>query len=107
MAIFKLPIRNDLPAYDFSIDLDGVNYTLSFRYNSRMSLWIMDIKDSEQNNLKMGIPIQTEVDLISTLKKEGFPDGTFLAIHETGLKIDADREAFGNTIDLYYEEASE
>ncbi len=105
MALIEIPVRNDLPAYKFSLDLDAKSYVLSFRYNGRMERWVMDLLDDTENPIRTGIKILTTVDLFPILKKETMPQGTFLAFHETGLEINAERIEFGDSVKLFYNEA--
>ena len=42
MAVIELPVRNDLPNYEFKSELDGVVYTLRFRFNERLNDWVFD-----------------------------------------------------------------
>jgi hypothetical protein len=46
MAILEIPLRNDVPAYTFQIELEGVTYTLTVSFNARMNRWTMDVADS-------------------------------------------------------------
>jgi len=104
MALVVLPIRNDLPAYKFKLDLDSKTYVLSFRYNGRMARWFMDLLDESDNQIRMGIKILTNVNLFTILKKTNMPQGDFLAFHETGLELNAERLEFGEEVKLYYNE---
>lgn len=104
MAIITIPARSDLPAYEFRFDLDDSVFTLSFRYNSRMKKWLMDIKTQSGDPLRMGIPLLTAVRLLPKQRPSTFPKGDFLMIHETGLYIDSEREEIGEIIKLFYQE---
>jgi hypothetical protein len=106
MATIIIPARADLPAYEFRFDLDDEVFTLSFRFNSRMSKWIMDIKTQDGTPLRMGIPLLTAVKLLNEQRPSTYPKGNFLMMHETGLYIDSEREELGQIIKLYYQEAS-
>lgn len=107
MAIFEMPVRNDIAAYSFKIELDLVIYTLSFRYNKRMSSWIMDIADEQESPILMGIPVQTNVALINRFIDEQLPPGQFLCLDETGDQRSPDRDNFGLDIKLLYLDRSE
>ena len=105
MAIVEIPVRSDLPAYQFGIDLDGVNFKFSFRFNTRMGRWLWDILDTEENPILMGVPLLVNLDLIGRYKIEELPLGSFICINETGTSNNPGRYDLGNNVKLLYEEA--
>lgn len=105
MATLIIPVRADLPAYKFQIDLEAKLYTFKFRYNERMDRWVMDIADENENALLSGIAILTDWDLIGRFKNDALPPGTFLAMDESGERKYAAREDLGNDIKLFYIES--
>ena len=106
MALLTIPIDNENAAYDFQVDLDGVTYTLDFKFNGRSNLWQMSILDAEGDNLIIGaVPVLTNAVLnYPYLATPGTPPGTFIAIDETGQEQNANRDNFGTDIKLFYEE---
>lgn len=106
MAVLELPVRSDFKAYSFQTELDGVVYTLTFRFNDRMSLWVMDIGDSSGNEILNGILLQTDVALTDQYVKEDLPPGRFICIDESGESKDAGVDDLGNDVKLLYEEAT-
>ena len=106
MATLELPVRGDVPAFDFKQDLDGTSYTLTFRWNSRMNLWIFSLATEEGVSLLEGLPVQTDVDIKGRFKGEDLPTGLFLAFDETGKQRNADRETFGKEVKFLYQEAN-
>lgn len=106
MAILEIPVRSDIPSYQFRIELDGTIYTLRFKWNTRMEIWIMDIADEQDNDLLNGIPVYTDVDLKQRFRQETLPPGLFVAYDETGARRNADRDTFGNEVKLFYQEAT-
>lgn len=56
MASIVIPTI-DSPFYSIRTTLDGADYTLNFRYNTREQRWYMDIYDSEEVALLLGIKI--------------------------------------------------
>lgn len=98
-----LPLANDLPWYFFTIGLSGVQYTLSFRYNTRMDRWIMNVADALQN------PILSSITLLINRVLAGqfhyitsFPVGTFFVLDSTNTDTQPTRYSFGTGNVSYY-----
>ncbi len=107
MATLVMPVRADLPAYTFQIDLESKLFTFTFRYNERMDRWIMDIADENENELLLGTPILTQTNLIERFKDDNLPPGEFFAIDESGEDKQPGREDLGNDVKLFYVETEE
>lgn len=105
MALIEIPVRSDLKAYEFQIELDGLIYTLGFRYNERMGRWLMDISDVVEEEILNGIVLLTNVPLTDDYLKDGLPPGRFICDDRTGKNRDAGEDDLGNDIRLLYEEA--
>ena len=106
MGLIELPVRSDFPSYEFTCDLDGVVYTLKFRYNVRFARWVMDIADSIAEDIVTGIPMLTDIDLLAHISNEDLPPGRFILVDETGASRNPGETDLGNDIKLIYEEAS-
>lgn len=102
MEVFTLPMRNDFPAYTFRVDLSNVIFTISVRYNTRMSRWIVDVQDSSGNPIVMGLPVLLEGDLYSRFGRAALPEGIMVAIADTLDQLQPTRNSFGNTHSLLY-----
>lgn len=105
MATLTIPVRSDLQAYSFTIELDGAVYLLRFRYNTRLARWIMDIAGTDGVNVVAGVPLLTNCDLIDRYTMRGLPPGKFLAYDESGDAANAELADLGNPIVLLYQEA--
>ena len=105
VATLVIPVRADLPAYKFQIDLESVLYTFSFRYNERMDRWIMDIADQNENDILLGTPILTRFNLVERFKTASLPPGEFFALDESGNAKQPGRDDLGNDVKLFYVEA--
>lgn len=105
MALLTLPINNDSPAFTFFANLDGNSYKFSFRYNSRMSLWIFDLYDNEDNPLFLGKPFQTDVDFLRQVVDVTRPPGLLFCANNKEVGVDADRFTIGTDVLFYYLEA--
>ncbi len=106
MALLELPVRSDLKAYSFKVDLDGTVYTLSFRYNQRMNRWLMDIATEAEDDLINGIVLLTDVILNKQYVVDGMPPGTFICEDRTGEGKTAGLNDLGNDVRLLYQEIS-
>ena len=102
-----MPVRSDLPAYKFQLDLEQILYTFTFRYNERMDRWIMDIADENEDDLLLGTVVLTEWPLIQRFKDDRLPPGEFMAIDESGEFKYPGREELGNDVKLFYIESGD
>ena len=107
MAFLQLPIRSDIPAYDFQAELDGVLYTLGFSYNTRAGYWTMDIFDSNETPILVGIRVISGWLLTNRFVMAGLPPGDFLVYDTSGKNEDPLQADFGTTKILLYADASE
>lgn len=106
MALIEVPTRSDLKAYEMQVELQGITYTLNFRYNERMDRWLLDIADSIGVELLNGIVLLTNVPLTDDYVIAGLPPGRFICEDTTGQNKDAGADDLGNDVRLLYEEAS-
>lgn len=104
--ILELPVRSDIPSFEFKQELEGVVYTLKFKWNERMARWLMSIADEVGEDLLAGIPVQTNVDIKGRFKQSTLPPGLFLSYDNSGAARNPDRDTFGSDVKFYYEEAS-
>lgn len=100
--IFVMPTTNDFPWYQQRVTISEVVYTITIRYNSRMSRWMMDIGDAVNNLLHVGVPILIERDLLGQYVVQGLPPGLFYAIDETNQGTEPTRFAFKTTHGFFY-----
>lgn len=105
MALIKLPIDSLRSNYSFKIDLEGVTYTLSFRYNTRDTVWIMDIADEGENIILSGISLVLGTILLERFTNGNIPPGDFFILSLEDGTSEATRENFGTDVLLMYEEA--
>lgn len=108
MAIVEMPVRNDLPAFDFKQELEGTVFTFAFRFNVRFNAWIMDILDETGDvPIILGTPVFTDVDILSRFIYDTLPPGQFVVLDETGAQRNPDRDNFGGEVKLFYVESVE
>ena len=106
MATIELPVRSDLPAFEFTLDLEEALYTLAFRWNDRKERWLMDIKDSNGADLLMGIVLLTDVNITDPYIIEGLPPGRFFVIDESGAGKNPGINDLGNDVKVFYLESA-
>ena len=106
MAIFEIPVRSDLPAYKFQINLEGTVFILRFRFNTRLDRWVMDVQDVNEDRIVTGIPMLTNLPLLDRYQDERLPLGRFTVIDETGNNRNPPREGFGEDFKLLYREST-
>ncbi len=104
--ILQIPVRSDIPSYEFQITLEGTPYRLAFRYNRRRERWTMDIKNQQGETLLAGVPILVAMDLTSRFRVVNGPPGRFFAVDTSNQDLPPTEADLGNRVVLYYEEAS-
>lgn len=107
MAFLKIPVRTDIPAYDFSLTLEGVVYFFNFEWNERGQFWSMDILDQDQNHLVAGVRMTVNVDLLGRFKNAKLPKGVFVLLDSSGKNQDPKVDNFGTIVELFYAESTE
>jgi hypothetical protein len=80
---------------------------LVFRYNSRMQRWILDINDSQNNQILSGVPILIGLDLTGQYLYLSIPPGVFLALDNTNQDTQPTVYSFGTTNSLYYQDPTQ
>jgi hypothetical protein len=106
MAIIQIPLRNDLDAYDFSIDLEGLTYNFEVEFNTRTGLWSMSIFDSDLNLLIAGVPMVVNSDLTSRFNRRSLPPGFLMLYDTSGKNVECTKSDFGSRCVLLYQEAA-
>ena len=105
MSFIVIPTRSDIPNYEQRITLNGTQYVLSFRYNTRTDRWILDIKTSADEYIIMGIPILLGTGLIDRFVDDRLPPGYLFAINLEDEFAEGGAEDLGQNLLLIYEEA--
>lgn len=102
MSFQKIPVRSDLPAYEFDITLDGKIYNLSFSWNDRTELWTMDILDETGKDLLLGVSMFTNWDLIGRFRSSELPEKKFFCVDTAGEGKNPGIDDFGSRVILVY-----
>lgn len=102
-----IPLRSDLTHYDLQVILDGLVYTLEFRWNTRESSWYMDIKTEDETLILASIKVVIDTPLGKRCADARMPPGVLLAQDSSDAKIEAGVNDLGARVILLYFEASE
>lgn len=84
MALYEIPSRNDIPNYQYTIELDGEVFQLEFYFNQRDNRWFMSIRQEDGSAVLLGIPIVSGMLLIERFVMSGLPLGDVLPMDFEG-----------------------
>lgn len=109
MATLQLPIRTEPPSYIMTLELEGLFYDFSFRFNARDNYWFLSI-DFNSVRVLSGIKVVNSINLLSQfdyMKVDSrLPPGTILVNDLKGFQRDPGREDFGDEVVMLYLEAA-
>lgn len=101
-TLFQVPLQSNLPWYQFQITLSGNLYTLTMRFNTRTNRWILDIGDSANNPLVVGLPILIQQNVNGQYVVTGLPNGFFYSLDNSGKGQQPTLNSFQIDHTLYY-----
>jgi hypothetical protein len=104
MATLTIPVRSDIKAYDFQINLDGIVFILEFGFNTRANRWYMSIYDQSEDLILGDIPLLTDTLFLDQYVDDRLPPGEFLLLDETGEGKNPGPEDLGNDVKMLYRE---
>lgn len=107
MATLEMPVRSDLAAYDFTIDLEERIYTITMRFNERKGRWVMDIADAGGVALLTGVIILVDINITDQYVNDDLPPGRFFAVDITGERKNPGENDLGNDVKLFYLESED
>lgn len=106
--IVELPIRQEGPYFRFTTELDGVSYSLTFRWNDRVGQWVMDLADGEGAPIVSGIRVVLDTPLLLRFKgRASVPPGDLIAVDSGGASKEAELEDLGRRVLIFYLSAEE
>lgn len=106
MAYLEVPTRNNLPAYSYTITLDGTLYTLRFTFNSRMAKWFVDLSDPLENLIVSQVPVVSTWFMFDRFIAQAIPPGTLTPFDSSGQNLDAGRFDLGDRVRMIYAEVN-
>lgn len=104
MAYLECPTRNDLPAFSYTIPLDGTTFTLSYTFNDRMNKWFLELGDQFGVTIVSAVPIVSSWPLFDRFKGLAIPKGTLFAFDSSGQDLDPARFDLGARVRIFYKE---
>lgn len=109
MAVLEIPVAAELLFFTQRTVLDGVPYTITVRFNTRMDRWLLDVLDEDGADLLLGLPLVADWILTANFKGRvpGLFKGDLYVLDTTGQGRVADRDNFGKDVKLFYQEAAQ
>jgi hypothetical protein len=104
MALIELPLRNDIDAFDYRIDLDGSTYSLSFAWNTRDERWFIYLRTGAREDIAFS-PLLLNADLWTRFRLDLAPPGIMFLIDPAGGTAECGRFDLGQRCKLLYSEA--
>lgn len=89
------------------IQLTGVLYFLTFTWNALNEFWIMDIANSDEEPLILGIKIVPDYPLLAAFTVEGMPQGEIICQNVVNSPDEITRFAMSQKFALVYYEPLE
>lgn len=102
-----IPLRSDLEDYDLQVSLDGVLFTLRFRWNRRDLYWYMDVGDEDGNPILASIKVVIDFPLGARSRNSLMPGGILLAVDTSTQRLDPGLSDLGTRVVLLYFEVAE
>lgn len=102
----QMPVRSDLPAYTFQVELEGTLFTFDFEWNERSQSWAMGIADAAGTKLLSGIRVITGWPLIDRFQSAALPLGSLYCIDTSDENKDPGADDFGSRVQLIYREST-
>lgn len=106
MAYLTMPVRTDLPCYQFQVALETVIYTLDFEWNERGQFWTMHISDENEVPMFQGIRLITGVPFLDKYYNTLRPPGDFYCFDTSGSGVDPGISDLGTRVLLIYREST-
>ncbi|MCK5610314.1 hypothetical protein KAR91_51050 [Candidatus Pacearchaeota archaeon] len=98
----NIPVDSILSNKQFRTDLDGKFYLFDFRFNSRATIWMMNIYDENGSIIISGIALLLGVDLLGRFQDSRLPPGPLFMLNLKDSNIEASRDDFGQDVLLLY-----
>lgn len=105
--MFEIPLRNDLPNFEFTFDLENDTFRFSFLWNERMQKWFFSILTSDGTAIIYRQPCFVNYLVLDRFKDERLPAGKIIFFDTSGKDIDPGRDDLGERVKMIYAESTE
>lgn len=107
MAFFRLPVRNDVAAYRFRVELDDEPFIFTFRYNPRHGRWFMDLQIAEGDVIFYSRAVVLNDDILKPFRGvQGAPNGPLIITDLSNENVEPDDNTFGDEVAVIFEETA-
>lgn len=101
--IVELPIAQEGAHFEFSTELDaGASYRFTFRWNGRVGAWFLDLADGDGDLIVAGVRVVLNLPLLGKVADSRRPPGELFAVDTAGTELEADFEALGRRVAIFY-----
>lgn len=98
-----VPINQVSAWFSAGYELDSASYTLTFRWNERIGIWVMDLGDVDDNVLAAGSKVVVNTPLLRGFRTlPGLPPGELFVRDTQGLDADPGFEDLGRRARMIY-----
>ena len=105
MAVQEIPISFDPPSSSMTVTLDGTPYNLKFYFNKRRSVWYMSIREQDETDIVVGVPLYVGWPTLQRFRDTRLPPGALIPFDTSGDNRDPTFEDFGTRVKLIYIES--
>lgn len=102
-----IPVEPSTPFQTFGTTLDGDHFVFEFRWNGRAGVWYMDIRDEDEDPIKLGVAVVLGVPLGRRCTDPRFPRGVLWAYDTSGAGRDPGIDDLGSRVLIYFLTAEE
>lgn len=97
------------PHHTIQVELDGVTFTLAFRWNGRAEAWFFSLMDAEEQPLAMGRRLVLDFPLLARFRRNraSLPAGQFVAVDTANTGVEAGLQDLGTRVQVLYIPAAE
>ena len=107
MTVSILPTSVTLANYSFTVDLDGVEFQLAFKFNERDDAWFLTLSDVNGNILRAGLKVVNGWTLLRLWVDATAPAGDMIAVNQGEVSEPATLKQLGEEVLLTYLDAEE
>jgi hypothetical protein len=102
-----LPLRTDLPHYEFDVTLEGAVYTLEFRWSARESAWFASIFTETGDPIARSCKVLPGWPLFVRVRDPRMPLGALVPVDTTGDHVAPGLNDLGGRVQVLYYESTE